>query len=58
VRGSFPVFQNGVNRKYAAIAPDLSSEEVEKAFRAIYPPDKQVLGIAALEIIAVDESKV
>ena len=32
----------------AAIAPDLSPEELLDALRAIYPPDKESLGVVAL----------
>ena len=32
------------------IAPDLSSEGLILAFRAIYPPNKEALGVVALEL--------
>lgn len=33
-----------------AIAPDLSRDELMQALRAIYPADKESLGVVALEI--------
>ncbi len=33
-----------------AIAPELSPEELLPAMRAIYPPDKEALGVIAIEI--------
>ncbi len=33
-----------------AIAPDLPAAELPGALRAIYPPDKEALGVVALEI--------
>ena len=40
----------------AAIAPDLSGREaLLAACRAIYPPDKEALGVAALQIAAHEE---
>jgi len=33
-----------------AIAPDLPPEELLRAMRDIYPPDKEALGVVALEI--------
>jgi ASC-1-like (ASCH) protein len=35
----------------AAIAPDLSKAELLAALRAIYPPEKEALGVVALEIV-------
>jgi ASC-1-like (ASCH) protein len=56
--GRYASFQDLIAQENpAAIAPDLSAEELEKAFRAIYPPDKQALGIVALEIARVDATK-
>ncbi len=34
-----------------AIAPDLPSDRLPEALRAIYPPDKEALGVIALEIV-------
>ena len=34
----------------AAIAPDLSRDDLLSALRALYPPDKEALGVVALEI--------
>lgn len=34
----------------AAIAPDVASEELLSQLRAIYPPEKEALGVVALEI--------
>jgi len=34
----------------AAIAPDLSPEELLSALRALYPPEKESLGAIALEV--------
>lgn len=34
----------------AAIAPDLTTEALRDAFHALYPPDKEALGVIALEI--------
>lgn len=36
----------------AAIAPGLPSERLLRALRAIYPPEKEALGVVALEITA------
>ncbi len=33
------------------IAPDLSPQELVPAMRAIYPPDKEALGVIAFEIV-------
>ena len=37
----------------ASIAPDLSSSELLTALRAIYPEEKEALGVVALEIEAI-----
>lgn len=34
----------------AHITPDLSAKELIMAFRAIYPPEKEALGVIALEL--------
>jgi ASC-1-like (ASCH) protein len=34
----------------AAIAPDLSPEELLEALRSLYPPDKEALGVVAIAI--------
>ncbi|MBI5034886.1 MAG: ASCH domain-containing protein [Chloroflexi bacterium] len=39
------------NESAQAIAPDLSREELLTALRKIYPPEKESLGLVALEII-------
>lgn len=36
------------------IAPDLTPEQLLQVARAIYPPDKEALGLVALEIRPVD----
>ena len=33
-----------------AIAPDLAPEELLSALKALYPPEKEALGVVALEI--------
>lgn len=38
------------NENAQAIAPDLSPEELLAALRKIYPPEKESLGVVALEI--------
>jgi ASC-1-like (ASCH) protein len=38
------------NEDAHAIAPDLSREELMRAFREIYPKEKEALGVIALEI--------
>ena len=37
------------------IAPDLSHDRLMSAFREIYPPEKEALGVAALEITKAQE---
>jgi ASC-1-like (ASCH) protein len=39
----------------ASIAPDLESEQLLPALRALYPPEKEVLGAVALEIDLLTE---
>jgi ASC-1-like (ASCH) protein len=34
----------------ASIAPDLEPDALRSALRALYPPDKEALGVVALEI--------
>lgn len=38
----------------ACIAPDLTPEELLAALHALYPPDKEALGVIALEITPAD----
>jgi len=41
----------------ASIAPDLSHpDDLVRACRALYPPEKEALGVAALEIIPAKET--
>ncbi len=44
------------NENPGTIAPDVSPEELLPAMRAIYPPDKEALGVLALEIIRDDKA--
>lgn len=37
-----------------SIAPDLSTGELETALRALYPPEKEALGMFAIEIAPED----
>jgi ASC-1-like (ASCH) protein len=41
----------------AAIAPDLAPEDVLPALRALYPPEKEALGVVALEIELIREGE-
>ncbi|HEY65711.1 MAG TPA: ASCH domain-containing protein [Caldilineae bacterium] len=41
-----------------AIAPGISEEELRRALRSIYPPEKEALGVIALEIEPASEQDV
>ena len=49
--GRYPGFEALLAREDAAsIAPDVPPEELLARMRAIYPPEKEALGVVALEI--------
>jgi len=49
--GRYASFEELLAREEAAsIAPDVPSEQLLESLRAIYPPEKEALGVVALEI--------
>jgi len=49
--GQYPGFEALLAREDAAsIAPDVPPEELLERMRAIYPPEKEALGVVALDI--------
>jgi ASC-1-like (ASCH) protein len=50
--GSYPGFEELLkNEDPAHIAPDLDPEQLLPEMRSLYPPEKEALGVVALEII-------
>ncbi len=48
--GSYASFEELENEDPAQIAPDLPADQLLLAIRSIYPPEKEALGVIALEI--------